>query len=147
MKVVHLVVGVLAIGLMAAAGGWGVWCWWRVRQSRWFWILLRAAQAVIVVQIALGGVLVLLGHKPSDLHVLYGLLPVLVSFVAEQLRIAAAQMVLDSRGFESAAEVGKLGDEDQRAVVVAIVQREIGVMALAAVVIVALLARAAGTAG
>ena len=147
MKVVHLVVGVLAIGLMAAAGGWGVWCWWRVRQSRWFWILLRAAQAAIVVQIALGGVLVLLGHKPSDLHVLYGLLPVLVSFVAEQLRIAAAQMVLDSRGFESAAEVGKLGDEDQRAVVVAIVQREIGVMALAAVVIVALLARAAGTAG
>jgi len=147
MKVVHLVVGVLAIGLMVAAGGWGAWCWWRVRQSRWFWILLRAAQAVIVVQIALGGVLVLLGHKPSDLHVLYGLLPVLVSFVAEQLRIAAAQMVLDSRGFESAAEVGKLGDEDQRAVVVAIVQREIGVMALAAVVIVALLARAAGTAG
>jgi hypothetical protein len=147
MNVVHLVVGVLAIGLTAAAGGWGVWCWWRVRQSRWFWILLRAAQAVIVVQIALGGVLVLLGHKPSDLHVLYGLLPVLVSFVAEQLRIAAAQMVLDSRGFESAAEVGKLGDEDQRAVVVAIVQREIGVMALAAIVIVALLARAAGTAG
>jgi hypothetical protein len=147
MKVVHLVVGVLAIGLMVAAGGWGSWCWWRVRQSRWFWILLRAGQGVIVVQIALGGVLVLLGHKPSSLHVLYGLLPVLVSFVAEQLRIAAAQMVLDSRGFESAAEVGKLGDQDQRAVVVAIVQREIGVMALAAIVIVVLLARAAGTAG
>jgi hypothetical protein len=147
MKVVHLVVGVLAIGLMVAAGGWGAWCWWRVRQSRWFWILLRAGQGVIVVQIALGGVLVLLGHKPSSLHVLYGVLPVLVSFVAEQLRIAAAQMVLDSRGFESAAEVGKLGAEDQRAVVVAIVQREIGVMALAAIVIVALLARAAGTAG
>jgi hypothetical protein len=147
MKVVHLVVGVLAIGLMVAAGGWGAWCWWRVRQSRWFWILLRAGQGVVVVQIALGGVLVLLGHKPSSLHVLYGLLPVLVSFVAEQLRIAAAQMVLDSRGFESAAEVGKLGDQDQRAVVVAIVQREIGVMALAAIVIVVLLARAAGTAG
>jgi hypothetical protein len=147
MKIVHLVVGVLAIGLMVAAGGWGAWCWWRVRQSRWFWILLRAGQGVIVVQIALGGVLVLLGHKPSSLHLLYGVLPVLVSFVAEQLRIAAAQMVLDSRGFESAAEVGKLGAEDQRAVVVAIVQREIGAMALAAIVIVALLARAAGTAG
>jgi hypothetical protein len=147
MKVVHLVVGVLAIGLMVAAGGWGAWCWWRVRQSRWFWILLRAAQAVIVVQIAIGGVLVLLGHKPPNLHVLYGLLPVLVSFVAEQLRIAAAQMVLDSRGFESAAEVGRLAEDDQQAVVVAIVQREIGVMVLAAIVIVALLARAAGTAG
>ena len=147
MKVVHLVVGVLAIGLTGAAGAWGAWCWWRVRQSRWFWTLLRAAQAVIVVQIAIGGVLVLLGHKPPNLHVLYGLLPVLVSFVAEQLRIAAAQMVLDSRGFESAAEVGELAQEDQRAVVVAIVQREIGVMALAAIVMVALLARAAGTAG
>jgi hypothetical protein len=147
MKVVHLVVGVLAIGLTGAAGVWGAWCWWRVRQSRWFWILLRVGQAVIVVEIALGGVLVLLGHKPSDLHLLYGLLPVAVSFVAEQLRIAAAEMVLDGRGFESAAEVGQLGEEDQRAVVVAIVQREIGVMVLAAIVIVALLARAAGTAG
>ena len=74
MKVVHLVVGVLAIGLTGAAGVWGAWCWWRVRQSRWFWILLRVGQAVIVVEIALGGVLVLLGHKPSDLHLLYGLL-------------------------------------------------------------------------
>jgi hypothetical protein len=147
MKVVHLVVGVLAIGLSGAAAGWGAWCWWRVRQSRWFWILLRAGQAVIVVEIALGGVLVLLGHKPPNLHVLYGLLPVAVSFVAEQLRIAAAQMVLDSRGFESAAEVGELADEDQRAVVLAIVQREMGVMVLAAIVIVALLARAAGTGG
>jgi hypothetical protein len=147
MKVVHLVVGVLAISLTGTAGAWGAWCWWRVRQSRWFWILLRAAQAVIVVQIALGGVLVLLGHKPPELHVLYALLPVLVSFIAEQLRIAAAQMVLDARGFESAAEVGRLAQEDQRAVVVAIVQREMGVMVLAALVIVALLARAAGTAG
>ncbi len=39
---------------------------------------------------------------------LYGLLPLLVSFMAEQLRVASAQMVLDSRGFESAAEVGEL---------------------------------------
>jgi heme A synthase len=147
MKIVHLVVGILAIGLTGAAGVWGAWCWWRVRQSRWFWILLRAAQAVIVVQIVLGGVLVLLGHKPSDLHLLYGLLPVAVSFVAEQLRIAAAQMILDSRGFESSADVGKLPGEEQRLVVVSIVQRELGVMVLAALVILVLLIRAAGTGG
>ena len=52
-------------------------------------------------------------------------------------------MVLDSRGFESAAEVGELPEDEQRAVVVAIVQREIGVMTLAALVIVVLLVRAA----
>ena len=55
-------------------------------------------------------------------------------------------MVLDSRGFESAAEVGELPDDEQRSVVTAIVQREMGVMTLAALVIVVLLARAAGTA-
>jgi hypothetical protein len=71
---------------------------------------------------------------------------VLVSFLAEQLRIASAQMILDSRGFASAQEVGELPEDEQRGVVVAILQRELGVMTLAAVVIVVLLARAAGTA-
>jgi hypothetical protein len=118
-----------------------------VSQSKWSWRLLRAGQAVIVVQVALGGVLVLLGHKPPGLHVVYGLLPVAVSFIGEQLRVVSAQMVLDGRGFSSAAEVGELPGEEQRAVVLAIVQRELGVMTLAALVIVVLLARAAGTAG
>ena len=44
------------------------------------------------------------------------------------------------------AEVGELPEEEQRTVVVAIVQRELGVMVIAALVIVVLLARAAGTA-
>jgi hypothetical protein len=90
---------------------------------------------------------VLLGHKPSSLHVIYGLLPLLVSFIAEQLRLASAQMVLDAQGYESSAEVGKLPSDEQQAVVLAIVQREMGVMAIAALVVVVLLARAAGTAG
>ena len=55
-------------------------------------------------------------------------------------------MVLDSRGHESAAAVGELPEDEQRLVVVSIVQRELGVMVLAAAVIVVLLARAAGTA-
>ena len=73
------------------------------------------------------------------------MLPLLVSFIAEQLRISAAQMVLDQRGFESAAAVGKLPKDEQQEVVVAVVQREVGVMALAALVNVLLLARAAMT--
>jgi hypothetical protein len=145
MKQVHLVVGVVTIVLSGAAGAWGAWCWWRVRTSAWFWRLLRASQAAIVVQAALGGVLVLMGHKPPGLHVLYGVLPLFVSFVAEQLRVSTAQMVLDRGGFESAQAVGQLPAAEQQEIVRTIVRREIGVMALAALVNTALLARAAMT--
>jgi hypothetical protein len=147
MKPVHMVVGIACIALMGAAGLWGAWCWYRVRQSRIFWRLLRAGQVAVVVQAALGGVLILLGKKASSLHLIYGLLPLGISFVAEQLRIASAQMVLDSRGFESSAAVGDLPESEQRVVIVTILQRELGVMVLAALVILVLLIRAAGTGG
>ncbi len=147
MKTVHIVVGVIAIALNTAAALWGAWCWWRAQPSPTFWRLLRAAQVAIVVQAALGGVLVAMGHKPKGIHVVYGLLPIAVSFIGEQLRIASAQMILDSRGLESAQAVGELPAEEQRGVVVAIVQREIGVRTLAALVIVVLLVRAAAVAG
>lgn len=145
MKDIHLIVGVITIVLTAVAGAWGAWCWWRVRASPWFWRLLRASQASVVIQAALGGVLVLMGNKPPGLHVLYGVLPLLVSFFAEQLRISAAQMVLDSRGFESSREVGKLPAGEQQEVVVAILQREMGFMVIAALVNLVLLGRAAMT--
>ena len=147
MKEVHLVVGVLAISLNAATALFGTWRWWRHEQSVWFWRALRAGQAAVVVQVALGGILVLIGHKPKGLHVIYGLLPLLVSLIAEQLRGASAQMVLDARGFESAQDVGRLPEEEQRGVVAAILHRELGVMTLAAWVVVVLLLRAAQTAG
>jgi hypothetical protein len=147
MKLIHLVIGILAVASTGGAGIWGAWCWYRVRQTRLFWRLLRAGQGVIVLDMALGGVLLIMGKKASELHLIYGLLPLAVSFVAEQLRIAAAQMVLDSRGFQSSAEVGALPAEEQRLVVVRIVQRELGVMVLASLVILVLLLRAAGTGG
>jgi heme A synthase len=146
-KDVHIVVGVLAIALNTLAGLYGAWRWWRVRPSRWFWRLLRPAQAVIVLQAALGGILVAMGKRPPGLHVVYGLLPLAVSFIAEQLRVVSAQMILDARGFESAQDVGRLPEAEQKLVALSIVQREIGVMVLAALVNVVLLARAAGTAG
>ena len=145
MKQVHLVVGVITIVLSGVAGSWGAWCWWRVQNSVWFWRLLRASQAAIVVEAALGGILILLGHKSPGLHTLYGVLPLFVSFIAEQLRVSTAQMVLDKGGFESAQEVGKLPESEQREIVVTIMRREVGVMALAALVNTVLLARAAMT--
>lgn len=145
MKLVHIVVGVACLVLVGAAALWGAWCWYRVRQSPLFWRLLRASQVAVVVEAVLGGVLLALGRKESSLHLIYGLLPLLVSFIAEQLRVASAQAVLDSRGLESAKAVGKLPEDEQRVIVISIVQREMGVMVLAALVMFVLIGRAAMT--
>ena len=146
-KDVHIAVGIAAISLNAIACGYGAWCWRWAHQSRWFWRVLRTAQATVVVQVLLGGVLVLTGPKPKGLHVLYGILPLLVTLIAETLRAASAQTVLDSRGLESSKDVGRLPESEQRGIVVAIVQRELSVMTSAALVVVVLLLRAAQTAG
>jgi hypothetical protein len=143
---VHLVVGVLATVLTGVAGVYGAWCWWRIRSSVWFWRVLRAGQVVVVLDVLLGGLDYLVNRKSSGLHVLYGVLPLLVAFIAEQFRISSAHMILATRGFESAQEVGKLDAEEQRVIALSIVQREIGVMALAALVNLVLLVRAATTA-
>jgi len=143
MTAVHLVVGVAVMALFAAAGLLGAWRWWRVEPSPWFWRLLRAAQAALGVQVVLGGVLLAAGREPSDaLHLVYGLLPVAVSFVGEQLRIAAAQTVLDARGLADAQAVGALPEAEQRSVVLAILRRELGAMTLAALFIAGLAIRA-----
>jgi hypothetical protein len=141
----HITVGVAVIALNLAAGVVGAWAWWRVVASRIFWPLLRAGQVAAVLQAGLGGVLLALGREPAELHVLYGILPVAIAFFAEQLRIAAADTVLGARGMESAREVGELPKAEQHTVVMAIVRREIGVMALSALVITFLALRAAGT--
>jgi hypothetical protein len=91
-------------------------------------------------------VLELLGKRAPGLHILYGVLPLLVSLIAEQLRASSAQMVLDAHGLESAQAVGELPEEEQQGIVAAIIRREIGVMALAALIVVVLLLRAAQTA-
>jgi hypothetical protein len=145
MKAVHIAVGLLSLGLCGGAGVVGAFLWWRVRSGRVFWVLLRAGQVCVVLAVVLGGIAQLVGPHAPGLHILYGVLPLLVSFIGEQLRIVSAEMVLGSRGLESAAEVGKLPADEQRLVALAIVQRELGVMTLAALVMAVLLARAAGT--
>ena len=144
MTPLHLVLGIAVVALFAAAGLVGAWRWWRVQDSVWFWRILRTGQVVLAVEVALGGLLRLTGHdSPGDLHLLYGLLPLGVSFVAEQLRLSAAQTVLDARGLEDAEAVGRLPEDEQRSVVVAVLRRELGVMTLAALFIAGLAVRAA----
>jgi hypothetical protein len=87
------------------------------------------------------------GFHPADgLFWLYALLPVAVGFVAEQFRAASAQTVLDARDLPDAQAVGRLDEAGQRSVVLAILRRELGVMALAAIVVAFLALRAYGTA-
>jgi hypothetical protein len=142
-KEVHLVIGVASMVITGAAALWGGWCWWRWRSSAWFWRLLRSAQATVVLEAALGGVLLLMHKKAVSLHYIYGVLPILVSFIGEQLRVASAQMILDARGFGSTQEVGQLPAAEQQELVRSIVRREVGVMTLAAFVMFVLLGRAA----
>jgi hypothetical protein len=142
-KEIHLVVAVASLVLAGVATLWGGWCWWRWETGRWFWRLLRAAQAAVVLEALLGGVLLLMHRKAVSLHYIYGVLPILVSFIGEQLRIASAQMIMDARGFESTAEVGRLPAAEQQQIVRSIVRREVGVMTLAALVMFVLLGRAA----
>jgi hypothetical protein len=65
--------------------------------------------------------------------------------VAEQLRLASAQLVLDARELEDAQAVGRLPEDQQRSIVLQIVRRELGVMSAAALVVCFLALRALGT--
>jgi hypothetical protein len=143
-----VVAGALALAtLNALPAVLGAWSWYQWRASRAFWVFLRVAQAGALVFAIAVGVLAGAGHEPTEnLFYLYALLPLAVSFVAEQLRVVSAQTILDRRELESAQAVGDLPEEEQRAVVGAIVRREMGVMTLSTLVVVFLALRAAGTA-
>jgi hypothetical protein len=141
------VIALVTAAVNLAAGVVGGWRWWVVEPSRAFWVLCRAGQAVAVVQAVVAGVLAAIGFDPdSNLYWLYAVLPVAVSFVAEQLRVTAAQAVLDVRDLEDAQAVGDLPADQQRSIVLSIVRREMGTMAAAAIVVAFLAARAWGTA-
>jgi hypothetical protein len=142
-KDVHIVIGTIAGVACALATLAGAWSWWRSQASRVFWWLLRAGQGFVVIEAAFGGILLAIGEKISDLHLLYGLLPIAIGVIGEQFRVSSAQMVLDSRELPDAKAVGKLPQDEQRAIVTQIIRREIGVMTLAALVTVVLIARAA----
>jgi hypothetical protein len=130
----------------AVAGLVSVALWWRVEPRPFAWILIRIGQVAAIAQAAGAGVLAITGPDPSDdLYWLYALLPVVVGFVAEQVRLAAAQTVLDARDLEDAQAVGRLPEDQQRSIVLQIVRRELGVMSAAALVIAFLALRAYGT--
>lgn len=138
----HIAVGGLLIVLNAAAGIVGGVAWYRNRPSIPFWYLLRAAQAAVFVQALLGALLVVTDHEPEEgLHYLYGILPLVVSFIAEGARLDAAQREVGDLDPES------LTEDEQQSLALAIVRREMGIMAVSCGVIFFLGLRAAGTSG
>jgi hypothetical protein len=148
-----VVAGAVAVAVLNAIPGLGGgWIWYRgdpidERAARAFWVMLRVGQgSALTLAIAVGS-LAAAGKQPTEsLFYLYALLPLAVAFVAEQLRVASAQTILDQRGLEGSEQVAALPEAEQHALVSAIVRREIGVMALSALVVVFLALRAAGTA-
>jgi len=143
-----VVAGALVLAVLNALPGLlGGWRWYRGEASRAFWLLLRVGQGSAMTYALAVGVLAVAGSYSSErLFYLYALLPLAVAFVAEQLRVISAQTILDRRELADAQAVGELGEADQRAVVAEIVRRELGVMAISALVVVFLALRAAGTA-
>jgi hypothetical protein len=142
MAEVHLVTGVAVLLLNLAAGAVGGLAWFRDRPSIPFWYLLRTAQASVFLQVMLGGLLVFTNHEaPDDLHYLYGVLPLVVSFIAEGARAGAAERELGDVDLEA------LSAETQQSFALAVVRREMGIMAVSCSVIFFLALRAAGTSG
>ncbi len=140
MNDLHLVVGVALIALNLLAGAWGGISWLMRRPSVTFWYLLRAAQGAVVLQALLGATLVFLGHEADDaLHYVYGILPLAVTLLAEGARAGAEERELEGLDFDG------LPRDRQRTIVTAIARREMGIMAISAIVIFFLALRAAGT--
>jgi len=136
---VHIAVGIALIAANLLAGLWGGIAWLRDRPAVGFWYALRVAQAAVFLQAALGMTLLFLRHEASELHYLYGALPLLVSFLAELTRAGAAQQELGGTEFRS------LPEAEQQTVALAILRREMGIMAVSCLVIVFLALRAVGT--
>jgi hypothetical protein len=141
---IHIGLGVALIAVNAVAGVYGAWAWWRERPAPGFWPLLRTGQALVMIEAVDGAILLITGKDLPQLHLIYGLLPLAVSFFAEQLRITAAETVLANHGLEGRADVERLAPAEQQDLVRVIVRREIGVMAASAVVVALLGVRAAG---
>jgi hypothetical protein len=140
MEDLHVWTGIAVLATNLVAALWGGAAWLRREPSVAFWYLLRVAQAAVLVQVLFGTALVLSGREPPDgLHYVYGLLPLLVSFLAEGARAGVSERELEGLDFDSLPEARR------RAIALVITRNETGIMALSALVVFGLALRAAFT--
>ncbi|MBA3422821.1 MAG: hypothetical protein H0U12_13200 [Thermoleophilaceae bacterium] len=143
MSDVHAILGAVVLVTNLLAGVWGGVAWVRREPSVVFWYLLRAAQVVVVVQVLIGLLLLAGGRRaPGSLHFLYGIAPLVVALVSETMRVGAAQ-----RELAEAGDVEALERREQALLARRVVQREMGIMSVGALLIVTLALRAVGTGG
>lgn len=137
MTAVHLTVGIAVLATNLGAGLWGSWAWYRRSPSVGFWYALRVAQTVVVIQIAIGAILLIDGLEADSLHYLYGVLPLGIALAAETLRAGVSERELEGIDFDS------LPEPRRAAIAGEIVRRETGIMAVSALVVFGLALRAA----
>lgn len=140
------ITAILEVALGVGCALAGVWAWRRDGATRAFWLAWRAVQLGATALAAVAIAAFVSGFDPAEgLFWLYLLLPIAISIIAEQLRLASAQLVLDQHGLEDAQAVGRLPEAEQRWIVAAIMRRETAVAAIAALVIAFLALRILGT--
>lgn len=138
----------LGIGVLvsnAVAAGWGAVSWLRkdARASITFWPLLRVAQALVVVQVVVGLLLLARGATaPDGLHVIYGIAPLIITLVSEAMRAGVAQ-----RELEGVEDVDALARDEQVGLARRVALGEMGVMTVGALLILTLALRAFQTGG
>ena len=141
MTEVHVAVGIAVLVANAVAAAWGAVAYLRGEPSIAFWPILRVAQATVAVQVVLGLLLLASGRRsPDDLHLLYGIAPLVVTLFTEGMRVGAAQ-----RELEDVEDPDALDRREQVALARRVVMREMAVMTVGAILIVTLSLRAASS--
>jgi hypothetical protein len=139
-----MAVGIAVLATNLAAAVWGGVAWLRRIPSVIFWYLLRVAQVVVIVQVALG-LFLLIGQSrraASDLHYLYGVSLIVIAFVAEGFRAGVAQREIDRAEIE---DVEALPRREQVLLARAVVRNEMGIMTMSVIAVVTLALRAYAT--
>jgi hypothetical protein len=139
----HMWLGIAVLATNALAAGWGALAWLRKQPSLAFWPLLRVAQALVVVQVMVGLLLLASGRRSGDdLHMVYGIALLVITLVSEGMRVGVAQ-----RELEDVEDVHALERAEQVAIARRVTLGEMGVMTIGLLMIVTLALRAYQTGG
>ena len=139
-----MAVGIAVLAANGAAAVWGSVAWLRSVPSVVFWYLLRVAQTLVILQVALGLFLLIGQDKRAsdDLHYLYGVSLLVVALVAEAFRAGVAAREIERRGID---DVDALERRDQVLLARAVVRSEMGIMTMSVIAVVTLALRAFAT--
>ena len=138
---VHAVLGIVVVAANAVAGGWGAVSWYRRNPSVAYWYVLRVAQGSVIVQVLIGVLLLASGGtRPNGIHYVYGIAPLVVTLVAEGMRVGAAQSEL-----EDAGDVESLPRREQVLLARRVVLREMQVTTIGTLLVLTLVLRALQT--